>query len=123
LDPKFGHRDFIKTENTSAQNFTPRMFTDYYQLPHKSSIFLVWYQEKIRDPRMPMPALVSSKPMPSYAPYRNRHVLGMCIKNIDVMEEAQKAGRIPELPCGLGRRGKMVPNAKTSSKATCKLVK
>ncbi len=32
----------------------------------QSGIFLVRYQTKIRDARMPMPALVSSMPMPSY---------------------------------------------------------
>jgi hypothetical protein len=33
----------------------------------QSGIFLVRYQTKIRDAVMPMPALVSSMPMPSYA--------------------------------------------------------
>jgi hypothetical protein len=33
----------------------------------QSGIFLVWYQTKIRDAGMPMPAIVSSMPMPSYA--------------------------------------------------------
>jgi hypothetical protein len=32
----------------------------------QSGIFLVWYRNKIRDAGMPMPALVSSMPMPSY---------------------------------------------------------
>jgi hypothetical protein len=32
-----------------------------------SGIFLVWYRNKIMDAGMPMPALVSSMPMPSYA--------------------------------------------------------
>ncbi len=32
----------------------------------QSGIFLVRYRTKIRDARMPMPALVSSMPMPSY---------------------------------------------------------
>jgi hypothetical protein len=32
----------------------------------QSGIFLVWYQTKIRDAGMPMAALVSSMPMPSY---------------------------------------------------------
>ncbi len=36
----------------------------------QSGIFLVRYQTKIRDAGMPMPALVSSMPMPSYA-YRD----------------------------------------------------
>ncbi len=33
----------------------------------QSGIFLVRYRTKIRDARMPMPALVSSMPMPTYA--------------------------------------------------------
>ena len=33
----------------------------------QSGIFLVRYRTKIRDAGMPMPALVSSMPMPSYA--------------------------------------------------------
>ncbi len=33
----------------------------------QSGIFLVRYRTKIRDAAMPMPALVSSMPMPSYA--------------------------------------------------------
>jgi hypothetical protein len=33
----------------------------------QSSIFLVQYRTKIWDAGMPMPALVSSMPMPSYA--------------------------------------------------------
>jgi hypothetical protein len=32
----------------------------------QSGIFLVWNRTKIRDAGMPMPALVSSMPMPSY---------------------------------------------------------
>jgi hypothetical protein len=35
----------------------------------QSGIFLVWYQTKIRDAVLPMPALVSSMPMPSCAAY------------------------------------------------------
>ncbi len=35
----------------------------------ESSIFLVRYRTKIRDAGMPMPALVSSMPMPSYGNY------------------------------------------------------
>ncbi len=35
----------------------------------QSGIFLVWYQTEIRDAGMPMPALVSSMPMPSYASF------------------------------------------------------
>jgi hypothetical protein len=34
----------------------------------QSGIFLVQYRTKIRHAGMPMPALVSSMPMPSYAP-------------------------------------------------------
>ncbi len=34
-----------------------------------SDIFLVWYRTKIWDARMPMPALVSSMPLPSYGYY------------------------------------------------------
>jgi hypothetical protein len=33
----------------------------------QSGNFLVWYQAEIIDARMPMPALVSLMPMPSYA--------------------------------------------------------
>ncbi len=33
----------------------------------QSGIFLVQYRTKIQDAGMPMPALVSSMPMPSYA--------------------------------------------------------
>jgi hypothetical protein len=39
----------------------------------QSGIFLVWYRTKIRQAGMPMPALVFSMPMPSYA---NNHLLG-----------------------------------------------
>ncbi len=35
----------------------------------QSGIFLVRYRTKIRDAGMPMPASVSSMPMPSYASY------------------------------------------------------
>jgi hypothetical protein len=35
--------------------------------PRQSGNFLVWYRTEIIDARMPMPALVSSMPMPSYA--------------------------------------------------------
>ncbi len=44
----------------------------YWTKLMQSSIFLVWYQTKIRDAGMPMPALVSSMPMPSYyiSPYQ-----------------------------------------------------
>ncbi len=39
----------------------------YWTKLMQSGIFLVWYQTKIRDAGMPMPVLVSSMPMPSYA--------------------------------------------------------
>jgi hypothetical protein len=38
----------------------------YWTKLTQSGIFLVWYWTKIRDAGMPMPALVSSMPMPSY---------------------------------------------------------
>ncbi len=40
----------------------------------QSGIFLVRYRTKIRDAGMPMPALVSSMPMPSYATYGDQGV-------------------------------------------------
>ncbi len=39
----------------------------YPTKPRQSGIFLVWYWTEIIDARMPMPALVSWMPMPSYA--------------------------------------------------------
>jgi hypothetical protein len=39
----------------------------YWTKPMQSGIFLVLYRYKIMDAGMPMPALVSSMPMPSYA--------------------------------------------------------
>jgi hypothetical protein len=38
----------------------------YRTKPMQSGIFLVRYRNKIMDVGMPMPALVSSMPMPSY---------------------------------------------------------
>jgi hypothetical protein len=38
----------------------------YWTKLTQSGIFLVWYRTKIRDAGMPMSALVSSMPMPSY---------------------------------------------------------
>jgi hypothetical protein len=35
--------------------------------PTKSGFFLVWYRHEIMDAGMPMPELVSSVPMPSFA--------------------------------------------------------
>jgi hypothetical protein len=42
----------------------------------QSGIFLVRYQTKIRDAGMPMPALVSSMPMPSYGYYQGIWTFG-----------------------------------------------
>jgi hypothetical protein len=39
----------------------------YRTKPRQSGIFLVRYQTEIIDAGMPMPSLVSSMPMPSYA--------------------------------------------------------
>jgi hypothetical protein len=39
----------------------------YWTKPRQSGIFLVRYRIEIIDAGMPMPALVSSMPMPSYA--------------------------------------------------------
>ncbi len=44
----------------------------YRTKPTQSGIFLGQYRNKIMDAGMPMPALVSSMPMPSYAFTSNR---------------------------------------------------
>ncbi len=47
----------------------------------KSGIFLVRYRTKIRDARMPMQALVSSMPMPSYD-----QKAWICMREMDLSE-------------------------------------
>jgi hypothetical protein len=49
----------------------------------QSGIFLVWYWTKIWDAGMPMPALVSSMPMPSYVVrYPQYRLLGLAMKSL-----------------------------------------
>ncbi len=52
---------------TGLKKLTMPKPVQYRTKLRQSSIFLVRYRTKIRDAGMPMPALVSSIPMPSYA--------------------------------------------------------
>ncbi len=58
----------------------------------QSGIFLVRYQTKIRDAGMPMPALVSSMPMPSYARYSQSQ--GSLLDDVIVAESNNKETRL-----------------------------
>jgi hypothetical protein len=52
---------------TGLKKLTLPGIVRYRTKPRQSGIFLVWYRTEIIDAGMPMPALVSSMPMPSYA--------------------------------------------------------
>jgi hypothetical protein len=51
---------------TGLEKLTLLGIVRYRTKPRQSGIFLVWYRTEIIDAGMPMPALVSSMPMPSY---------------------------------------------------------
>ncbi len=51
---------------TGLKKLTMPGIVQYRTKPRQSGIFLVRYRTKIIDAGMPMPALVSSMPMPSY---------------------------------------------------------
>jgi hypothetical protein len=52
---------------TGLKKLTLQGIVRYRTKPRQSGIFLVRYRTEIIDAEMPMPALVSSMPMPSYA--------------------------------------------------------
>jgi hypothetical protein len=52
---------------TGLNKLTMLGLVRYRTKPRQSGIFLVWYRTGIIDAGMPMPALVFSMPMPSYA--------------------------------------------------------
>jgi hypothetical protein len=54
---------------TGLKKLTMTGIVQYRTKPKQSGIFLVQYRTEIIDAGMPMPAFVSSMPMPSYGVY------------------------------------------------------
>jgi hypothetical protein len=75
----------------------------------QSGIFLVWYQTKIRDAGMPMPAVVSSMPMRIYGYYACTRGLNeiYSYKERELQVKTKAKCEIKFLVC-LNRNGKMV---------------